>query len=200
MKTVMVDFDDTLVSFSEMFVNRINSYISKNKYFPYDRRLKIEDIQNYDFYQGFKTLLDGSRLDSKYLYNLYCNYIFDDEHFYDNAIFTPEYFSIMKIIQDYKNRDYKIILNTKCSSTQMIRSKANFIDSNEDFKIFDEFIIDMEKGAHMPKNTHYNVMIDDAPHNIENYIKENPQGLLYMPLRPWNKQFMDKIMVNVIDR
>ena len=65
---------------------------------------------------------------------------------------------------------------------------------------FDEIIFDVEFGiGHSEKPTHYDIMIDDSPKNIINYIEKNKKGTVLMPLREWNKylvtQFVDNIRV-----
>ena len=57
MKTIMVDLDDTIVAFSEMFVNKCNSLVSK--YCDNAERMKIEDIQEYSFANAFLKVFDG---------------------------------------------------------------------------------------------------------------------------------------------
>lgn len=44
---------------------------------------------------------------------------------------------------------------------------------------------------HTPKPTYYDVMIDDSPFNIENYLENNKNGIVYMPLKPFNNHLKD---------
>ena len=199
-KTMMVDLDDTMVSFSEMFVNRVNSIISYGK-FPaiVDERLKIEDFQSYEIIDLFKKFDNYQYLDIEYLCDSICSEIFSDVNFYNNPIFTLELPAIKKLITRYKN-EYKIILNTKVSSLEMVISKTKLFKEYALFDWFDEIIIDYEKGGHTPKNTNYDIMVDDALHNIEYYLEQNKEGIVFMPLRPWNEQIKNHPRVNILKK
>lgn len=193
----MVDLDDTMVSFSEMFINRLNSIISTGFYPISKKRFTIDDFQSYSIVDLFKDTIDSRRTDIEYICRKICNEIFSDVSFYKNPILTIEFPRIIEIIQQYKD-ECKVILNTKVSSMEMVISKANLFKELELTNLFDEIIIDYEKGEHSPKLTTYDIMIDDAPHNIEQYLKENDNGIIYMPLRPWNKQFKDNPRINIL--
>ena len=80
----------------------------------------------------------------------------------------------------------------------MSMSKLAFFKNDKRFEIFDEIILDMERGEHSPKPYNYDIMIDDAPHNIEYYLENNKEGLVYMPMRPWNEKYKDNERVIIL--
>lgn len=205
MKTIMVDLDDTLVSFSEMFCDTWNRYIRTNaRYFTgANHTFTIDDVCEYDFLKSLKKFYENKgvkglySIDDFYEHCMY-NIIFIDDTFYDNPYLTPEFHKIFNMLmKNYK--DYKKILHTKISTPEMMIAKAKLFKSNKQFDIFDEIIVDMEKGMnHTPKPFNYDVMVDDAPHNIDYYLKNNPSGIVYMPLRKYNESFKDMDRVIVI--
>lgn len=198
-KTMMVDLDDTIVSFSEMFINRLNSIMSSGKFAVENKRFTIEDFQSYEIIDLFKQFNQYQYINYQYMYEQVCNEVFSDISFYKNPIFTLELPEIRKIICSNLN-EYNIILNTKVSSLEMMMSKANLFKDYLLFNLFDEIIVDYEKGSHTPKNTHYDIMIDDAPHNIENYLNKNDNGIVFMPLRPWNDHLKNHPRVNILKK
>lgn len=193
MKTIMVDLDDTIVAFSEMFVNKCNSLVSK--YCDNAERMKIEDIQEYSFANAFLKVFDGLTYTE---YENFLNEIFEDISLYSSAIYTKESHKIFNLLNLYKRKGYKTILNTKVSTYTMSMSKLAFFKNDKRFEIFDEIILDMERGEHSPKPYNYDIMIDDAPHNIEYYLENNKEGLVYMPMRPWNEKYKDNERVIIL--
>lgn len=193
MKTIMVDLDDTLVSFSEMFVNKCNAIISRH--FDFKKRLKFEDIKSYSFIDAFLKVYD--RLSEKHYYEM-LDEMFSDSSLYDNAIYTNESHKIFELLYAYKNMGYKLILNTKVSTFEMSMTKINLFKRDKRFDIFDEIILDMERGEHSPKPHTYDMMIDDAPQNIENFLEHNKEGIVLMPLRAWNEKYKDNERVNIL--
>ena len=61
MKKIMVDLDDTLVSYSEMFINRANTVIGSYQEYP-DIILKHEDIEDYDFEVLFNRKIPNDKI------------------------------------------------------------------------------------------------------------------------------------------
>lgn len=196
--TVMVDLDDTLVSFSEMFCDAWNRYIRTKALYFSDSCITFtaDDITEYSFLnslrafyknKGIKNAMDLEAFIDHFINNI----LFTNDSLYDNPYLTPEYHKIMKMLWgDF--RGYKKILNTKVSSPEMMIAKAKLIKNNKDFEIFNEIIVDMEKGMnHSPKPTHYDIMIDDSPNNIKHYLEMNHNGKVYMPVRKFNEYILD---------
>lgn len=193
MKTIMVDLDDTIVAFSEMFVNKCNSLVSK--YYDNPERMKVEDIKEYSFANAFLKAFEGLTYTD---YENFVNEIFEDVTLYSSAIYTKESHKIFNLLNLYKRDGYKVILNTKVSTYTMSMSKLSFFKNDKRFEIFDEIILDMERGEHSPKPYNYDVMVDDAPHNIEYYLENNKKGLVYMPVRPWNEKYKNNERVIIL--
>ena len=128
------------------------------------------------------------------------NICFADISFYNYVNLTPEFYKVIDYIKVKQYEGYKVILNTKVNSLTMVKSKTNMLESLKLDSCFDEIIFDVEFGiGHSEKPTHYDIMIDDSPKNIINYIEKNKKGTVLMPLREWNKylvtQFVDNIRV-----
>ena len=200
----MVDLDDTLVSFSEMFCDRWNRYI--RKYAPYFTgsyiNVSLKDITEYDLLKSLKQFYQNNGCKDTYFLSSYfencLKEMFSDESFYNNPYLTPEYHNIFRLLKT-TFKDDKLILHTKVSTYEMMISKAKWLNQNNDFKIFDEVIMDMETSSnHTPKPTYYDVMIDDAPHNIVTFLEKNLNGIVYMPLRPFNKHLKDNKRIIVL--
>ena len=189
-KTLMVDLDDVIVSYSEMFVKKCNRIME----FTYNEteKLDISDVVEYDFYKAFEKKFPTLREE----YNNVLETILTDSSMYIMPIYTKESRNVFDIINMYKNRDYKIILHTKVSTVEMIQSKCSLFKHDPRFNVFDEIILDWEKGLHSPKPYHYDVIIDDSPYNIQHYLENNPNGEVYMTLRPWNSKYVNsKVMI-----
>jgi FMN phosphatase YigB (HAD superfamily) len=202
--TVMVDLDDTLVSFSEMFCDAWNRYIrTRAQYFSgANTTFTINDITEYSFLNSLHNFYKNNKITGREYLDSFVDHflneiLFVNESLYDNPYLTPEYHKIMKILwNDFKG--YKKILHTKVSSPEMMIAKAKLFKANKDFQIFDEIILDMERGEHSPKPYNYDVMVDDAPHNIEYYLENNKKGLVYMPVRPWNEKYKNNERVIIL--
>lgn len=193
-KTIMVDLDDIIISFSEMFVRECNKYV-RRMYNITDKELKIEDIQEYEFKKGFLNVFNELSEDD---YECIEEIILNDDVLYCMPIYTEESMIVFNLVKHYKDMGYKIILHTKVSTVRMINSKTTLFRQDNRFNLFDEIILDWERGIHSPKPTHYDVIIDDSPYNIQHYLNNNPYGKVYTTLRPWNKQFKNEERVFVI--
>lgn len=91
--------------------------------------------------------------------------------------------------------DYKIICHTKVSSEQMRKSKEEMFDSLLFKNIFDDIVIEYIQGKKVifsTKDYHYDVIVDDSPYVIEDYLKNNKEGKVYLPVTEYNKFLLDK--------
>ena len=207
-KTIMVDLDDTLIDFTNMFLQRAknlfyeghrnyiisnnlsdeisSNWLTRDDIFNYDYRIVFEQFYEKQF--GFEK--ETGRKDCE----LMLNTCFSDINFYNCIIFTPEFYRIMDYIKDKQKEGYKIVLNTKVNSLTMVKSKVNMLESLKLDASFDEIIFDVECTiGHSEKPTHYDVMIDDSPKNIINYLNQNKKGIVMMPLRRWNKHLLEDL-------
>lgn len=188
MKSLMIDLDDTLVSFTDMFVHKANKLISREILYRHER-LNVSDFTTYDLKSGFeKHWKNMNPANQTAIYNYCFTEIMKDEDLYDDIQLTNDYDKIMDIAQKYKKVGYKIVLNTKVITKEMLMAKSKFIYSNIDlFKHFDNIVLDYETGKIEPKPYYYDIMIDDSPKNIEYYLEKNKNGIVYIPRRCWNK-------------
>lgn len=200
MKTIMVDLDDTIVSFTEMFCDRWNQWISLNRCLSINPnlRLRLENIITYnytdciyEFYKEKDTLAEYQHISS--IVDKFMNELFLDASLYERPYLTADCEKIFNILKN-EYHDYHKILHTKNSTLEMIISKSNFIKQSQrynidviDFSIFDKIIFELETDNY-PKDTRmYDVIIDDSPINIDYFLNNNKDGKVYMPLKPFNK-------------
>lgn len=202
MKKIMVDLDDTLVSYSEMFINRANSIIGSKQEFP-DLKLSADDIQDYDYEVLFNKVIPTTEFwySPKSLMNMVTKSIYSDELFYLNPVYTKEAKTIFKMIIDKRvSEDCFFELNTKVSTTTMVIAKAKLFDKDKRFDYFNNIIIDLDHNSvHSGKRTDYDMIIDDSPYIIKNYLEKNPNGKVLMPLRNWNKCLVGTPRVEVLE-
>lgn len=181
---IMVDLDNTLVNFTQMFFDFI-----KNE-FGYE--FKEEDLKTYDFTPLFKTKINDDKLISDFFYNLYKYPTFYQEYYK----FTNEYNKIVDILSFYKKQNYDIELHTKCSTQIMVESKMKFLEEHIINKIcFDLISFDVVKGKEIitsTKNLYYDIIIDDSPFVVEYYLKNNKEGKVYLPVRKYNEFLLEK--------
>ena len=193
-KRILLDIDDTLVSFSDMFCERWNRYVSSlnNDYKKF--KVSIDDITEYDLMTSLNNFYLSKNISTITLrpYFLNCmQQICDDRDFYKNPYYTLEYERIIKYLSNLKE-DCKIVLYTKVLSYDMIISKCNFLNENKVLNsLIDEVIFQYEKNKQEPKSYNYDIIIDDAPHNIKYFLENNPNGKVLMPLRQFNKHCLE---------
>jgi hypothetical protein len=194
----MVDLDDTIVSFSEMFCDRWNQWVTltHGNYLDPSLRLRLEDITKYNYtdciYEFYKK--HDASIDYRFVsffVDRFMNELFLDISLYNHPYLAKDCEKIFNLLNnDFK--DYHKVLHTKNSTLEMIVSKTNFIKQCQkeqilDFSIFDRILLELETDNY-PKDTRmYDVIIDDSPKNIEYYLNNNKDGKVYMPLKPFNK-------------
>ena len=195
-KIMMVDLDNTIISFVHPFIKRLNDLFQRGWFENVYKRVEVNDVKEYEFSELFKEL--GFK-DYKKVCKEACEEIAKDVTFYDDPVFMPELNAIVKLMEDNKD-EYRIVLNTKVMSLPMMQSKVNFIKNCSLFDLFDEIIIDYEKGGHTPKDYKCDILIDDAPMNIETFLNSCENGLVYLPLWNYNKKFVNNERVKVLDK
>ena len=175
---IMVDLDNTLVNFTNMFFKFI-----KNK-FGYE--FNENDLETYDFSILFKTKINDENIIKEFFDMLYEYSNFYNEYFK----YTKEYQKIVDILKFYKKQNYTIELHTKCSTQIMVESKLRFLENHiTDDICFDMISLDLVKGKEIitsTKNIYYDFVIDDSPSVVEYYLENNRDGKVYLPLRKYN--------------
>ena len=66
---------------------------------------------------------------------------------------------------------------------------------NRIFMNFDILTLELIKGKEIitsTKKSHYSVIIDDSPSVVEHYLKENQEGIVYLPIRNYNSYLVNK--------
>lgn len=199
MKSLMIDLDDTLVSFTDLFVYKANKMISREKMYKHER-LETSDFTTYDLKSGFEKHWKNMPPNNQQAIYTHCfNEIMKDEDLYDDIQLSQDYDKIMDIAMKYKRNGYKIVLNTKVITKEMLIAKSKFIHENMNlFQGFDNIVLDYETGVIEPKPYYYDVMIDDSPKNIEYYLEKNKTGMAYMPKRCWNKHLEGRERIHFI--
>jgi len=206
---VLVDLDDTIVDFSQFFMNKLNEIIVKDTKFSYIHTYEslpypftVDMNINYDYRVMLKQYMSES--DAQYIFDTVLDSLFSDVNLYTRPIFTKEARKIFEMIRHCRiyectdNTRYNITLHTKVNSYTMIESKGKLFNLYPElFGLFDRIIIDME-GVHSAKPTNYDILIDDSPKNIKAFLEENLSGKVYLPLRQWNKDFSNNERVEIL--
>lgn len=185
-KTIMVDIDGTLIDFVTMFFDKIYDY--------FGIKLNPKDCIDYNFNVSFKKMGIPEEV-YKNFYKIWNTYV-EYNGFYAIPVFTNDYFNIMQFLKKYKEQDYKIILNSKCPTEVMLNSKKNFIEKELPDNIFDEIIYDQNLLNYKPFN--YDIIVEDNPFYIEEYIKRNPKGKVWLVEQPYNTYLLPKYSQYII--
>jgi len=196
---VLVDLDDTIVDFSQFFMNKLNEMIitkysgtfyKKYESLPYP--FTVDMNIDYDYRVMLRQYL--TEYDAQEIFEAVLDSLFSDVSLYTKPIFTKEAYKLIEMFRSWRINEYKnnvkyiITLHTKVNSYKMIESKGKLFDLYpEIFNIFDRIIIDLE-GVHSAKPTNYDILIDDSPKNIKAFLEKNPSGKVFLPLRQWNKE------------
>ena len=179
MKTVMVDFDNTLVDFNFMFKKALSYY--------YNIDYTVYPILEYDLSKFLSRWWRKEEIPEVF------DQIFHCPDFYYPLYLSPYFGNIIDKIKLYRDKGYKIILYSKCPNTLMKEAKTRAIQNVSLNKFFDEMILEITDGLHKPlKPTDYQVIIDDSPSVIENYLQKNKRGKVYLPLWPYNEYLINK--------
>ena len=176
-KEIMVDLDNTLVNFTQMLFN----HIEDNFGFIF----REEQVLKYDFCDLFFRM----GLNKLTVINIF-NTLYQDETLYtDKCIKTKYYNQIVKLLRKYKKLGYKITCHTKVSSEEMKTSKEKYFKKNYR-NLFDNIIIDLIQGKEIIESTkdhHYDIIIDDSPFVVKNYLNNNPNGTVFLPVTKYNE-------------
>ena len=177
----MVDLDNTLVDFTQMLFN----HIERNYGYKFDK----DEVIDYNF----SNLFYRKGCTKEEIYKFF-NSVYSDETLYTNQLILTEYFNkIISIIQHYRNKGYNIVCHTKVSSKQMKKSKENLFNTKLK-SIFDNIIIEYIEGSSIitsTKDYHYDVIIDDSPFVVKDYLENNQDGLVLLPVTKYNKFLLE---------
>lgn len=178
-KTLLLDYDNTICDFVEIFCTHWN------KLYP-DNILKTEDISEYNLYNCIiKKGYDISKLEKFWKEsNLYQETYFDCKKRED----------VLYLARWFKENGYYIELNTMCGTEEMVISKTKKLYSDiELLEIADKITITITNNFDLvSKPTFYDVVIDDNPQYIEKYLKEHKNGLAFMPKWIYNKHLIPR--------
>ena len=179
MKTVMVDFDNTLVDFNFMFKKVLSYY--------YNIDYTVYPILEYDLSKFLSRWWSEEEIPEVF------DQVFHYKDFYYPLYLSPYFGNIIDKIKLYRDKGYKIVLYSKCPNSLMKEAKTRAIQNVSLNKLFDEMILEITDGLHKPlKPTDYQVIIDDSPSVIENYLQKNKRGKVYLPLCPYNEYLINK--------
>ena len=179
MKTVMVDFDNTLVDFNFMFKKALSYY--------YNIDYTVYPILEYDLSKFLSRWWNKEEIPEIF------DQVFHYKDFYYPLYLSPYFGNIIDKIKLYRDKGYKVILYSKCPNSLMKEAKTRAIQHVSLNKLFDEMILEITDGLHKPlKPTDYQVIIDDSPSVIENYLQKNKRGKVYLPLCPYNEYLTSK--------
>ena len=183
MREIMIDLDNTLVNFTQMLFNHIEE--------KFGYHFEENDVVDYDF----SVLFCKHGCSREEIYKFFES-IYSDETLYTKQLVLSKYFDkILEYIKIWKDLDYKIVCHTKVSSDQMRKSKEEMFDRLLFKNVFDNIIIEYIQGKKVifsTKDSHYDIIVDDSPYIIEDYLKNNKEGKVYLPVTEYNKFLLDK--------
>ena len=181
MKEIMVDLDNTLVNFTQMMFKYVEE--------KFGYHFEENELDDYDF----SKLFYKKGCSKEEIYNFFNNLYKEENLYIERIIYTKEYNNIINIINDMRMKGYKITCHTKVSSIEMKKSKERMFEIF--FKdIFDEINIEFIEGKRViytTKDSHYDYIIDDSPYIIEDYLQNNKNGKVLLPLRNYNKFLLE---------
>lgn len=179
MKTMMVDFDNTLVDFNFMFKKALSYY--------YNIDYTVYPILEYDLSKFLSRWWSEEEIPEIF------DQVFHYTDFYYPLYLSPMFADIIDKIKLYKGKGYKIILYSKCPNTILYEAKKRALKDTMLGEKFDEIILEVAGDLQQPlKPTDYQVIIDDSPSVIENYLQKNKRGKVYLPLWSYNEYLTNK--------
>ena len=192
MNTVLLDYDNTICNFSKGMFEKWNLLPEFNQYC----KVKLSDIVDYKLHYCLNRLgLDINKaldlLDKFWhIENVY------QDHYYD--MYCKD--SILQLLQKLRKDRYFIELNTLCPSEELILSKIKRISTDDDLiKSVDDIHIKLFDGRLSSyKSFDYDIVIEDNPMYIEEYLKHNKYGKVYMPLWKYNEYLVNNDRITVI--
>jgi hypothetical protein len=193
MKKVLLDYDNTICNLSKGMFEKWNSL---NK-FDNVCHVELSDIVDYrltvcfnklgvDFDKSIKTLNEFWKIKDIY-----------QDHYYDMYCRNK----IVKLLKELRNDDYSIELNTLCPSVEFIHSKIRKIGTDiELLENIDDLYISLFDGkADTCKSFDYDIVIEDNPIYIEEYLKHNEDGIVYMPIWKYNEYLKDNNRIRLLE-
>jgi len=193
MKKVLLDYDNTICDFNKIMIEKWKVLPDLYQKYPF----KYEDINLYSLQKCLQNL--GYPEDVSYklisdfwkVENLYQDFYFD-------MLCRSQ---IITLIKNLKANNYFIEMNTLCNSLEMANSKIIRMKKDAElFELVDNFIINiMPEKYKFEKPIDYDIIIEDNPIYIERYLKENENGLVYMPLWTYNKYLLPNNHIEVIE-
>ena len=182
----MIDFDNTLVDFNFMFKKALSYY--------YNINYTVYPILEYDLSKFLSRWWSEKEIPEVF------EQVFHYKDFYYPLYLSPMFADIIDKIKLYRDKGYKIILYSKCPNILMKEAKTRAIQDTMLGEKFDEIILEIAGDLQQPlKPTDYQVIIDDSPSVIENYLQKNKRGKVYLPLWPYNEyltsKYSDRIQV-----
>ena len=176
MSRLLLDYDNTICNFSQMMCNRWNK-ITVHSF--EEHPFYIEDVKDYSLH---KCLLDKG-YDKQTVDFLIDNFWFTPNIYQEEYIDMPCREIILKIVKEFSSLGYEIVLHTMCCSNEMAISKLEKLYKDYDLlKYVSEIKLDLlvDKKNYI-KDTDYDVVIDDNPIFIKEYLEKNPTGVAFVP-------------------
>lgn len=192
MNTVLLDYDNTICNFSKGMFEKWNLLPEFNQYC----KVELSDIIDYKLHYCLNRLgLDINKaldlLDKFWhIENVY------QDHYYD--MYCKDF--ILQLLQKLRKDGYFIELNTLCPSEELVLSKIKRISKDDDLiKSVDDIHIKLFDGKlNSYKSFNYDIVIEDNPMYIEEYLKHNKYGKVYMPLWKYNEYLANNDRITVI--
>lgn len=180
MKKILLDYDNTICNLSKGMFERWNNLKEFNKVFISLSHITEYNLVNCLHNRGY------SIEESKFMLNKFWK---QKNIYQDNYYDMPCKYIISLILQRFKKEGYFIELNSLCPSKEFLISKIQRI--NNDYALLD--IIDsinislFDSNSDKLKSFDYDIIFEDNPIYIEEYLKNNTKGTVFMPLWKYNE-------------
>lgn len=183
----MIDFDNTIVNLNKQVIDYINKRFNKN--------ITTDDIDDY----VLNNVFSDNGLSGNEVYNVLED-IFTHDDIYYNIKKMENYDNILNIVMFFKNYGLRVILNSHCMNSGLMCYKLNFLKENmpELYNLIDSFLFSKpENGIWKDKDYHYDVVIEDNPDYIKNYLEKNTSGIVIKQDWKYNNHLKDKRIISI---
>lgn len=192
MKKILLDYDNTICNLSKGMFERWNNLKEFNKVF-----ISLSDITEYNLVnclhnRGYSIEEAKSMLDKFWKQkNIY------QDNYYD--MFYKQI--ILSFLKRFKEDEYFIELNSLCPSKEFLISKIQRISEDGALlDVVDSININLFNGnPNKLKSFDYDIIFEDNPIYIEEYLKNNTNGIVFMPLWKYNEHLKGTQRIYIID-
>jgi 5'(3')-deoxyribonucleotidase len=161
---ILVDLDGVCAEIHEQWVEKLN--------YMYDLSATVADIRSWGF-------IDSAPFDKLTMQQV-LRPLYDTLFFY-NAKVVP---GSQEVLKGWVDEGHDVIfVSTPAHTAHSWAEKMAWVEEHFPFIGYKNLVLTARKDCLVG-----DIMIDDAPHNLENFQKTNPEGLLVTIDSPWHEK------------